>query len=535
MAGSKEESPAATQQEPPSKLEKEQAPAAEKDPTAKVQKEQSQAPPEEALQSGPADCSAEAASKQDVAPTASTSAAEPGTSELPVAAEPPVDDSTYGIHVDAESAFDTARMAAQTLHQTLGVLKLSKEDGEAASDVGGLAFSKTAHDLQLQLLALRRAHRAMAKVAEIGRVAEASARRVADAEYAHLETRRYESACCRAAARRCRTFPTPQLSKVRPWLDGRSGEPLEEEEEEDEDKDGEDASLDGKPMVTSLSKRLQTEQEERTWLAQELERFEKAKASAVAEFRERDQFSADLAKKMQAAELALEPVCDILELRPHPRGTQAQAVPVGVELMPTPLRLLFSKFQALSVADGGVAVELEDFPGGTDASKVVAVEPSTNGEPPAKKPRLASSGAVRVSIASSPGKDAEVVLRFSCAPAASAGGNANSSTTAAEAAAPCLIGVSCEADADAGDGVIESLWLDDDGRAGALPSAAEAANLTGRAYGWAQVLAGLRERSLSILGSAGGCSGGPLASGTTVAASDVVQRVRAALVEASGP
>merc|ERR1719221_1855039 len=134
-----------------------------------------------------------------------------------------------------------AREAAAQVHETLGALKLLKADTsttpvdvEAANTDNGVngKAGELARVLQLRILALRRSHRAMAKAAELGRTAEAAARRTADAEFAHLETRRHESACFRAAASRCRIMETPHLSEVLPLCEGNLGDAADDDKEE---------------------------------------------------------------------------------------------------------------------------------------------------------------------------------------------------------------------------------------------------------------------------------------------------------------
>ena len=136
--------------------------------------------------------------------------------------EPEIE-ATYGLCVDSVLAFDIARETVQRLHKAFVRLqncKVASIEGDPAPDS---AFVEASRDIQLNFLALRRAHRAMARAAEAGRVAEASARKVADAAFSELEASRQESACCRAASRLCRACPTPQLNKLRPSLQGAAG------------------------------------------------------------------------------------------------------------------------------------------------------------------------------------------------------------------------------------------------------------------------------------------------------------------------
>lgn len=410
-----------------------------------------------------------------------------------------VDDSTYGLFVDPAGSFDAARAATKRLHETLGALKLAKSEAEAE---GGSGFVEMTRELQLQLLAIRRAHRAMAKAASVGRATEAAARRVADAEFAHLETRRYESACCRAAARRCRTFPTPQLSKLSPFLGEGGAGPVDGQEEEEEE---ESAANDG--AATGLARRLEAERLERAKLSEELEALEKRMAADLEAFREQERLSSELASRLRAAELALEPVCDLLELRPRPGGATP---PPGLSRLPVPLQLVFAKFEVLAAfgADAGVSVQLE-------AGGSVEVAGPKDGEPPEKKPRLEGAGAVKVSIAFAPGRGKNgpaATLNFSCTALAAGGGAA-------------LVGV--QGEGIASEALLEGLWPEDDGRVGPLVAAAAAAGVAGKAFGWAQVLAGLRDKAVPLL--AGSSTGGPLSTGASVTAGDVVQRLRARL------
>jgi len=473
------------------------APAEAVAPAKEKEKEEAPVPAEEAA----------AETKKAAAPAAEEKAVEE------VVVEPPADDSTYGLFVEPAASFGVAREIMRQLHKTLTDLKGVEVEasGELADSSG---FSKISQELQLQLLALRRSHRAMAKSAEAGKAAEVNARRLADAEHAYLETKKYESACFRAAACYCRCLPTPQLSELRPFLGGPASLDAEQEEEAEDAAaaapsaaaaEAAEAAAVAGAETTSLAKRLEVEHEERARLAGELDGLARQRSADVDAFVETQNFSGDLAAKLLSAEVALEPVCDLLELRPRKRG--APSASATLAHVPTPLRLLYSKFEVLASfgAAAGISVELEGC--GADAS---------GSEPPAKKARSVDGKIVRVLV------DKAVSLRFSCADAAVGDGSAD-----AAPAAP-IVGVSCVG--GVGDSLLENLWPGDDGTSGALAIAATAAGVTGRAYGWAQVLAGLRSTTTVLLdGTPSSALAGPLADGGAVVASEVVRRLRAKL------
>jgi len=424
----------------------------------------------------------------DVAVAAGAEAVRPEPVQEAARVDKVVDESTYGIQVDPVASFSAAREVVRQMHITLSTLK--RATAAASAEAASEESAGLASQLQLQLLALRRAHRGMAKAQEVGRAAEMQARRVADAEFAHLESRRYESGCSRSAARRCRAVPQPELARLRPFLDDG------DQPDEAEDEDGEDIAS----MTTPLSKRLVAEQQQRQVLSEELEALQKRRAEDTEAFRKRDAVRVEMSSKLRAAQLALEPVCDLLELQPR-----AGAAPLPCAHLPQPLQLLFAKFKALAAltSAGDITVRHEQL------------EPEVGGgankeEPPEKKARH-GGGVICVGISRTPGLAAEpleTTLRFTCG-LPSAGSSV------------ALVGLEAQ-------GVpneiafLDSLWPEDDALARASTSGG--ATAAGRIYGWVQVLAGLRDVALPL--AAVGTGGGPLVAGASVSAAEVVGRAR---------
>lgn len=390
----------------------------------------------------------------------------------------------FGLIVESGVAFDTARQAAAKIHAVLARMKAGKVDGAAAPEADA-SFPADARELQLQLLVLRRAHRGMVRATEIGRIAEAAARKACDAEHALLETRRYESACCRAAARRCRQIPTPELSKLRPLLEGNV--PEDEEEEGMAGQTGDQTA-----SSHGLAARLQAEMEERSRLAAELSKFETVKTKAVEGFRERERLSVELVSRLKAVEATLEPVCNLLQVRPRPSDSGS---PEGLTSLPASLRLVYSKFDTLAAF-------------GTNAGVAVKIEVSQSYEADSadeKRRRREGQSAVVVEISEGSESKEAFVLKFL---------SPNTSLVTVAAKGP------------EGTALLGKLWPEDDGNNPALTSllpgdAAAAAEAMGRPYGWAQVLAGLREVSLVAAPA--------FANLEAVTATDVVLKVRAAL------
>lgn len=394
----------------------------------------------------------------------------------------------FGLHIEPSAGFDSARKAVQQLYVVLGQLEKSKVNTNV--EESSEAFSNGSYELQQQLLLLRRSHRAMMKMAEMGVVQEVAARRAADAEYALLETKKYESACCRAAARRCRALPTPQLNKLRSFLEGF--------EEEDETEELDATNAEGDATKSRLAVQLEAERLERTRLATELEGLEARHREALEAFVQRERLGAELTAKLTEVDRALEPVCNLLALRP------GQATSDQASKLPAPLRLVNSKFQAIASLgpEAGVTVTIEES--GTPTIELSSTKSSEDAsEAPEKRRKIEVSELVyiiSVEIKQVDGPQA-CKLRF-----------ANPSQS--------IITVASEG--FGGETLLEDLWLEDDGRHSVLlsqlPSAELAKASTWRPYAWAQVLAGLREDALTAVPALFATSG--------VTANDVVLRVR---------
>jgi len=406
--------------------------------------------------------------------------------------------SIYGLAVPPDFAFEAARAAVRRLHGCLDALRAGKAAPEASNNNGG-TFAATARTMQLQLLALRRAHRSMVQATDRGRAIETDARRSADAEHAHLETRMYEATCCRAAARRCRAFPTPQLSKLGPLLDGAEGE--EGEEGDEEDADGEHSGQNGeggsRPRK-GLALRLETEKNRRADLCRELEGLELEKSKDLENFRGVAKISDELSARLCAVEQALEPVCDLIEYRPRPTSLGQPLSHENLAELSPALQLVFAKFDVLAAFGPRMGV-------------TVSIDAATeDGKPPPEK-RARVDGAqsslsavcVAISSDSSGTSDDVTTLRF---------GQPH----------PALVTVSLEGDSS--HALLEGLWPGDDGRHSGFTALLPAGMPgPGRPYGWAQILAGLRA-SLLVTAPA-------LQTAEGVTAADVVQRVRAGSAE----
>lgn len=414
-------------------------------------------------------------------------------------AYPAADDSSngvYGLAVAPEMAFEASRAAVRRLHGCLDSLRAGKASPEAGSDSGG-AFAATARTMQLQLLALRRAHRAMVQATDRGRAIETDARRSADAEHARLETRMYEATCCRAAARRCRAFPTPQLSKLGPLLDGAAGEEGEEEDEEDAEgeQSGPDAENVSRPRK-GLALRLETEKIKRADLCRALEGLEQEKSKDLENFRDVAKISDELSVRLRAVEQALEPVCDLIEYRPRPTSLGQPVNDESSAQLSPALQLVFAKFDVLAAFGPrlGVTVSIE---AGTEEGK----------PPPEKRARVEGAGA-------QPSPRAICV-----AISGDSSGICDDVTTLCFAQPhPSLVTVSLEGDSS--HALLEGLWPGDDGRHPSLTALIPTGVPGhGRPYGWAQILAGLRAGLL--------VTAPMLQTAEGVTAADVVQRVRA--------
>lgn len=280
---------------------------------------------------------------------------------------------------DFSKSCQNAREILRQLHVAVGRLSKSKPD-DTASTPAPSTFPGIARDMQLSLLALRRAHRNMARMTEAGKSSEAEARRKTDAAFAELDARRYESSCTLEAARRCRVFPTPGLDALRECIDGLAN--AEEKEEEEAAAEGTSATL------TSC---LEAEKLERERLAKELEGLEQQRPKELEKLRELEKLSTELTSRLSKVEKALGPLCDLLELRPR----LAQEAPefernALAQLLPS-LRVIYSKFDVLaSLGSGsGVRVSVEGVP-----------DAGPQAEPPLKRPRLP---ALEVVIASARG------------------------------------------------------------------------------------------------------------------------------------
>lgn len=228
--------------------------------------------------------------------------------------------------------------------------------------------------------------------------------------------------------------------------------------------------------------------------------------------REREGVGADLATRLRAVEKALEPVCDLLQLKARPPDAPDAADPSALAKLPDPLRLIYSKFDVLAAfgPESGVTVHIdteqrENEPEVLDEQKGEDADKAKTEEPPAKRARTdASAGSsqeaaevsVRVDVTSTAGA---ISLRFW---------------------SPKAPLVTVGADGEGSEGLLETLWTEDDGRGPLAKTIGE--NVRGKPFGWAQILAGVREQAAALAPATFAL---PNLDGS-VTASDVVRRIR---------
>merc|ERR1712232_361891 len=157
--------------------------------------------------------------------------------------------------------------------------------------------------------------------------------------------------------------------------------------------------------------------------------------------------------------------------------------------------------------EGGVTVSIEgSHPGGEDGKP-----------PPEKRARLDTNGDSKTE-----GHPTEVPLTARVEITSGTGPGVAKATLHFAAPLPSLITVSCEGSSC--ETLLEGLWPEDDGRNANLTanlSAGATMTSPGRPYGWAQILAGLREQVAAVAPG--------LLTVDGVTASDVVLRVRSRL------
>ncbi|CAE8715812.1 unnamed protein product, partial [Polarella glacialis] len=260
---------------------------------------------------------------------------------------------------------------------------------------------------------------------------------------------------------------------------------LEEMKDDDEGDEG-DGTTGG------LAIQLEAERLERTRLQEELEGLEQKRRQELEAFRELEKLGADLTARLCNVERSLEPVCDLLELRPRSAADDS----VFAKL-PAPLRLVFSKFETCA-KEGGVTVSVE-----ASSAAAVAKEGDEVVEPAEKRRRLEAL------------PSEEVVVRVQV--------SADQQAAVLHFANPSQSLVTVAVEGGSGEALLEDLWPEDEGRNAALLTLLPGAELAkgGRPYGWAQVLCGLREDALSNVPALFAMDG--------VTANDVVTRVRAKL------
>jgi len=417
--------------------------------------------PQQQTSAPPGDASADAPAKSKNGSDEAGSKAEPDWIS-PEMLQPP----------EPAACFERARQAVKRLHEVLDALEAVKASGKEQEEL-----AMHAKAMQMELLALRAAHRVMSKATDAGRTGEAAARKVVDTTHIYLETRRFASSACRVAGERNKALLGPEfhpeLTVLLPYLDGKYDLNV------DADSDGELPSL------------MEAERQERSSLEEQLHKMEAVRARDSEALQNQERHSNELLEKLASVEKAMEPVSNLLELRPRQAGSSVSAEALAE--LPAPLRLIFSKFDTLSAfgSSSGVSVRIED-PHGADSA------------PPAKRQKVSSENGSRTASVCVESKG--VTLRFSLV----AGSSSSKPTVVVVVAEGC------------GDTILGSLWPEDDGKSGPLFSSIDtsSAKKTGLPYLWAQVLGGLRDQLLILDRSS---------LPEAVSAAEVLQRVRAKL------
>eukprot|EP00435_Cladocopium_sp_Y103_P064055 s391_g25.t1 len=212
-----------------------------------------------------------------------------------------------------ELGFQAAREATGKIYETLEKLKAAKQKNGDETQ----SFEVCSLSLQKQLLSLRRAHRAMIKFSDNGRMAEVAARKQTESEFQNFQTRKYESSVCRAAAGRCRYLETPQLEELRPLITGF------QEKEQDSTAEAERA--------TALTEMIQQELQKRISLEEELKALEEKKQLEQQKLTARVSLGKQLSAKISSLKRALEPLCSLLRgddaTKPEAAGNPGKGIP----------------------------------------------------------------------------------------------------------------------------------------------------------------------------------------------------------------
>lgn len=310
-----------------------------------------------------------------------------------------------------------------------------------------------AREMQLQLLLLRRCHRAMKKAVDQGKAMEAAKRKAVDEEAVNMETRRHLCACLRAVACRNRNVPIPNLRKLLPNLEGYEAKEMDVEDPDDD---------------LSSHDQLQAEMNERLELSKKLEVLQQQKSKELQEFRAYGRQRAEQDALVRKWDPMLQEWGNVFALKSKPE-TPEEDVAGEVSKLPTPLQLIHKKFNNFILYDDApeLSVSLE------------GVASVAEGPPPEKRAKVkatADSPAVCVKVILKTGVKKDFSLRFTAT---------SDSLVHVAIVAPKVSNPST---------LLERLWPEDTGnvQGGATSDAA-----LGKPYYWAQVLGGLGDKLLS--------------------------------------
>mmetsp|Transcript_150419 Transcript_150419/g.273739 ORF Transcript_150419/g.273739 Transcript_150419/m.273739 type:complete len:490 (-) Transcript_150419:2-1471(-) len=395
--------------------------------------------------------------------------ADAGTANGSASAEAPVEEDIGELLPLADDACEAGREAVKKVYGTCIRMKAAKNK-EAKDDAN---VHDDAREMQLQLLLLRRCHRAMKKAVDQGKSTEALKRKAVDEEAVNMETRRHLCACLRAVACRNRNVSIPSLRRLLPNLEGYEAKEMDEDDPDDD---------------LATHDQLQAEMSERLKRSKTLEVLRQQKSKELEEFLAYGRQRKEQDALVQKWDPMLQEWGNIFSLKQKTETPERDAAG-EVSKLPTPLQLIHKKFNNFIFYDDAPELSVS----------VEGVASVAEGPPPEKRAKVkatADAPAICVKVRQKTGQvKKEFSLRF---------------TLAVESLVHVAIVVPKVSNPS---GLLEGLWPED--TANLQGAAYDAAS--GKPYYWAQVLGGLGDKILS---------GNPALQGLSqVSAKEVVHRL----------